>query len=329
MLDIPLILKISAILVIILICSFAYKLFISLKHTRRLENYSLTSNNDHFNLEYKLWQFIHQVTKFLNNFFSFENISKKYEKYCLNNSNIKSATDFISIKILTSLIFLAMYLFTIALHSLNYNIIISIFILCVGYFLPDIFLYLQTKNEKKYIENDLLKALIIMINSLKVNMSMEQTIETVIMQVNNPLKKEFIHIDEDIKHGLSIGSAVKRFYERTKIEEVLYLSNILSLGNKNSLSLIDTLNKLEKDLVAKIQLQKELSLYQNTNKIIKQILSIMPLLIITFLAYLDKDIMQLLLISNKSYLVIIIEIIIYFVYLWLLKVIVRSKHYEW
>ena len=69
-------------------------------------------------------------------------------------------------------------------------------------------------------------------NSFKAGSNVTKAVETVIDELDGPIKDEFRKIYIDINYGLSLDVVFNRFYERVKLEDAQYLTSSLSLLNK-------------------------------------------------------------------------------------------------
>ena len=104
-----------------------------------------------------------------------------------------------------------------------------ILILTIGFLIPDIYLSLQFKKKRKQIEEDLLKAIIIMNNSFKSGKSTIQAVEIASQKLSKPISSEFKRMHQEMKYGLSVDVVFDRFAKRIKLEEAEYLSSSLTL----------------------------------------------------------------------------------------------------
>ena len=71
------------------------------------------------------------------------------------------------------------------------NIIHIILAFIIGFYLPDIFLQLEYQQRRKRVEEDLLKAIIMMNNAFKSGRNIMQAVEIVMTQLEGPISDEF------------------------------------------------------------------------------------------------------------------------------------------
>ena len=189
---------IQLVLIIILIIAIItlLRLIRTLKLERQISKYSLRPLKDNslsffdylFNFYYLLQK---KINKRLSKSIVLVNYSKHYQKYTKNNIGVVDPMNFITDKIVCSIVFIFIVVLSDVFHYNNISFIQLTFSLLLGFFIPDIFLVTFTRYQKKKEENDLLKAVIIMNNSFKSGHSIMQAIKIVATQIDEPLKDEF------------------------------------------------------------------------------------------------------------------------------------------
>ena len=215
----------------------------------------------------------------------FTKMSRKYEKYiALYKETYKEAIDFISVKILVSLLFVVLAVFAKTIQFEVLQIYQAFVPFVFGYILPDIIYMTKYKIHRSRIENDLLQAIIIMNNAFKSGRSITQAIELVTKELEGPIAEEFKKMHLEISFGLSVDVVFKRFSERIKLEEVTYLTASLSILNKTGGNIIKVFDSIEKTLFNKKKLKLELVSLTGSSKIIVYMLIAIPILFVVFIS---------------------------------------------
>ena len=100
----------------------------------------------------------------------------------------------------------------------------------LGYFLPRGFLMLKRRRRLTTIDDQLVDALHLMSNSLKSGMNLQQSIEMAYRELKPPIADEFGRIIKEISLGRLIDDALRRFSERTPLDDVkLTIDSIVML----------------------------------------------------------------------------------------------------
>ncbi len=305
--------QILAFIVTIFIIYYLYRYIIYAYRTRRLDDFSLKPNNKNNN-----YSLLDRITNpFINTKFYLKR-KNKYDKYLLDNKDI-SSNHIVSLKIITGIIFGLIYLFDCFLYKLNINLLILIIVYYIGYLLIDILLKFEYDKNIAMMNYNISKIIIVMNNNYHLNKNHQEVIDKVIKELDGPLKNEFKLVKNDLNKGLDISNALYRMYERTRLDKILYLSELLALNIKYGISITEICNTLERDINKREKMDFYLNKLNNTNRLIIALLTILPLVLGISLYLLNPDII----ITKNNYIIYIIEIVIYLSYLLSISFIVR------
>lgn len=239
--------------------------------------------------------------------------SRRYTKYIrISSQEQKSSMDYISVKVLTSIICIVIAIFSKTIRFklfTTYDIYIP---LVFGFFLPDFLYYYKYRNYKVKIENDLLQAIIIMNNAFKSGRSITQAIDLVSKELDGPMAEEFKKIHLELSFGLGLDVVFKRLYERIQIEEIAYLTASLTILNQTGGNIVEVFNSIEKSLFNKKKLRLELKSLTSGSRMIVNVLMIVPIAFILLIWIINPSYFYPLL-TNKLGLFIIIAIVIYYI----------------
>lgn len=242
--------------------------------------------------------------------------SKKYERYIKYKDRDRIQTvDFITNKFIISIVFIILttisQIFTTNYFSL-FGYIVNYFI---GYYLLDILLFLNYKRKTRNIENDLLRAIIIMNNCFKAGKSTLQALQTASAELPYPLGDEFKKMYLDMKYGLSVDTVFERFARRVKLQEAVYVSSSLTVLNKTGGNIVEVFSSIERTLFDKKKLKEEMKNISSAPKIVVIILSIVPVLFIGVVYLLNPTYFNPLFSSTLGYIIIAIIVIMFIIYL--------------
>ena len=321
-------LQVIFILILILMIMGVYIYNKSIKLEKWISKFSISPLNEtNFSLFDKINIFINNLIKKINNI-SYKSeflkkYSKRYTKYITTND--ETNMDFISIKFICSIasVIIALFAKTMQLKVFKmYDIYLP---LVFGFFIPDLVYYFKYKSQKRKMENDLLQAIIIMNNSFKSGRSIVQAIDIVSNELDGTMKNEFKKMHLELSFGLGIDVVFKRFYERVKLEEVAYLTASLTILNKSGGNIVEVFSSIEKSLFNKKKLRLELASLTSGSKIIVNVLMIVPLAFIMLIAFINPSYFLPLFESNLGYIVISLILILYIIYIILVRKLLRVK----
>lgn len=320
-------LQLCAILFLLFLVYFLYKFIVSMIKKNRLSYYSLDLEKDKYSNNNIIFRMIYKFSKFLKSMVIFNGVSRTYDKYVDDKSNLKSGMDFISIKIIIGITFCFLYIFMCFLYKNDLSSILILTCFIIGFLIMDFYcIYLESKNNR-LISNDILEAVIIMNNSYKANRSTEQAILDVIERTDGAVKKEFKKILNDIKLGLGVDEAFKRMYLRTHIKVVNDMAVVLSLVSKTGADKVVIFEEIEKRLLEDEKFLNEVNIVKKTNRLAVIVFSLLPLIFILYTIIFNEKYMNLLL-REKGYIIMLVLSIIYILYVFIMAKVVRGDKYD-
>ena len=307
-----------ALLIIIVI----FRISKSSKYNDRLSKYTVNNNNsnklslgDRLVLIYN--KFRGGLVKLLNNSYYFKNRAKRYEKY----SYVDTGVNIIATKFCFSLLFGIVY-FISSIYN-NFDLMVMLLCMIVGYFAFNIYLLLVENNRNKNIEQDLLKAIIIMNNAFKSGYNITQAIDFVAKDLTGPISDEFAKIGNDLKYGLELKDVFDRFYIRVKIDDVKYITSSLSLLNITGGNLVGIFESVERSFTNKKRIKDELNAMTSSSKLVFYILLVMPVVLISVLLMLSPNYFSPLFSNPLGILLCLVAFILYIVYIVIIRKILK------
>lgn len=245
--------------------------------------------------------------------------SKKYEKYIKYKDRDRiQNVDFITNKFIISIIFILLITISQIFTTKSFSFFGYIINYFIGYYLLDFLLFLNYKRKTRNIENDLLRAIIIMNNCFKAGKSTLQAIKVASDELPYPLGDEFKKMYLDMKYGLSIDTVFERFARRVNIDEAIYLSSSLTILNKTGGNIVEVFSSIERTLFDKKKLKEEMKNISAAPKIVVIILSIIPIIFVFIVYLLNPMYFNPLFNSVLGYVIIAIIVIMFIIYLILL-----------
>lgn len=303
----------------------------ALKYQRRFAKFALTSIHDQeksfFDIfSHHLWCFTHKLSRILEKSQVLRTLSDSYERHIsFEEKKQKNKMDYISLKFLTSFSFLSLLILTIIFTSTNINVIHVLSAVLIGFFIPDILLALKMQQKQKQIEDDLLKAIIIMNNSFKSGRNIMQAVEIVKTELDGPISDEFKKIHMDMTYGLRLEVVFKRFYERVKLEDAKYITSALTLLNRTGGNIVHVFSSIEKSFYDKKKLQNEMKSLTASSIFVFRILVFLPILFSLAILLLNPTYFNPFFETPFGFLSFIFILILYISYIFTIKKVLKVK----
>lgn len=329
--NIPIIIKIIIILVIFIFVTLLLRYSIAQKKERRISSYSLLPLKDNnIPLGDKIKKFylllVKKNRKYLKRINYFNKKSKKYEKYIkYKHRDEIVAIDFITNKLIITLLFVLLAFLSSIFNDKGLTIVSLLVNLILGYYLLDIFLFFYYKRQTKLIDNELLRAIIVMNNAFKSGKSTLQALNIAASELPEPISDEFKKMYLDMKYGLSVDAVFDRFAKRVDLEEAVYLSSSLTILNKTGGNIVEVFSSIERTLFDKKKLNEELKNISASPNMIIKVLFIIPIVFVLIIYILNPNYFKPLFESTLGYMIIGIIVLMFIIYVVLLKRIMKIE----
>ena len=301
---------------------------IALKKERRISRYSIEPINNDFNSMFDNFRnnynkFIKRLSILLSKSVFLTKASKKYEKYVIYGKN--KSIDFISNKIVISMIFILLSVFSRVLQTKTISFWKLIINFIIGYYILDIYIVINKKRREKIIKEQILRSIIIMNNAFKSGKSTLQAVEIASRELSEPLNFEFEKMYKDMKYGLSIDTVFERFSNRINIEEAKYLSSSLTILNKTGGNIVKVFSSIERTLFDKRKLNEELKNLTASSNMIVKVLTFVPFVFVFLIYLLNPNYFDPFFASPLGYILIILIFIMFILYVWILQKVMKVK----
>lgn len=329
--NIILFLEIIIIIILLIITIFALRYNTANKKAKRISYYSLDPIRDNSlsfseKMVNKYFLFIEDMRAKMLKVNAFKNSSKKYEKYIKYKKKDKiKAIDFITNKLIIAFVFVLLAIFSQVFSSKTFNIFGIIINYILGYYLLDIYLFFDYKKQTKLIENELLRAIIIMNNAFKSGKSTLQALKIAGDELPEPICDEFKKMYLDMKYGLSIDTVFDRFAKRVNLEEAVYLSTSLTILNRTGGNIVEVFSSIERTLFDKKKLNEELKNISASPNMVVKILFVIPIVFTLLIYILNPNYFAPLFSSILGYFIVTIIVIMFIIYALLLRRILKIE----
>lgn len=159
---------------------------------------------------------------------------------------------------------------------------LSLLVAALGYFIPDLYLYLMKEKNEKEFEARYLRCLSQLSSSLRSGLSVEQAVEDVCncSFINDTLREEFLRLNADLKFKVPMDEAFRRFAERTNSNDAKDVATALTMQAEVGGNESKVVNDIANNISARTMLRKEVkALFMDTTLTIL-VMEIMPVVIV-------------------------------------------------
>ena len=148
------------------------------------------------------------------------------KKYIEKKKDIKDLYNLVD-SIYSSILSVIVYFLFCIFYLNKPDFLIIILVLLLGFIIPGIIKQIKLEFDKKNIDKNLLKAIILINNDIDKGKTIKESIKDTANRLDGAIQKEFMLVVDDLNHGLSIEVAFTRMQERCKVDDVVYLAGQL------------------------------------------------------------------------------------------------------
>lgn len=294
---------------------------------KRFSNFTLSQSdldNKSFleKVSISFWNFIHLLSKSLGKSKILDALSKDYNKYIMiSEANYKSSLDYMTIKILTTILSIIVSTILIVVNIIPNNLIILVLAIIFGFMLPDIIWSINYLNKCNKISNRLYQSIIIIDDSIS-KYNIYDCITKVIQELDGPIKDEYQKILIDLTYNINITDAYKRFYKRTKIKEIKTIYHILDINSDN---LEESFNLIREEFDSTNEKNITTSNVKSIINILSYVFLLVPLIFVLLILIINPNYFRIIkdYVSGSIYLLLLI--LIYLLLVLYIRKIIRSE----
>ena len=325
---IVIVIQIVLIFSLIGVIAFFVRLNDTIKIEKRVARYSVKGNRSKFDKSYYdivfdgYYSFVKLQRKKISRLFP--RLVRRYDKY-VTDGEVRAA-DYVTHKIMLSFLFILLTIIATVIQGKFITLVQFLVSLVLGFYILDIILLIFSKFNKKKIENDMLRAIIIMNNAFKSGKSTIQAVEIASKKLPKPISSEFKRMHQEMKYGLSVDVVFDRFAKRIKLEEAEYLSSSLTILNRTGGNIVVVFNSIEKTLFDKMKLKEELKNSTTVSNLLVKVLLFVPFVFVFIIYVLNPKYFDPFFESSLGYILLGTILILFIIYAYLLQKIVKVEY---
>lgn len=323
--------QVILIITLIVILFLLARMVISMNKEKRITRFAIDAlSNKPVSFFDRINNFYNRIVRKLSSLLRksslFVKYSNKYEKYIDQTAiNRKNSIDFVSNKFLIAIMTVIITIISDVLRIHKVSILQLIVAFIIGFYILDVFLIIEHKRRLKIMEEDSLKAIIIMNNAFKSGRSIMQAIELVSQEITGPVADEFKKMYIDLTYGLDLETVFKRLSERVEIDEMKYVASSLIILNKTGGNVGRVFSSIEKGVFDRKKLKDELKATTALSEMVYKILVAMPLLIFIVIIIFSPTYFDPLFNTVIGKIVLVLILILYLLYIIIVKKVTKVK----
>ncbi len=315
--------------ILFLVMLYMVRQNMAIKREQRIGRYSIepvrTRNVSVFDIINKRYfEWVKKISNRISGNEFIKKLAKPYSKYVLYGEDGKEV-EYIVHKVIISIGFIMLTIFSQVLQTRLVTSLELIVNLIIGYYILDVYLFSRQKMRIRLIQNEMLRAVIIMNNAFKSGKSTLQAVEMASSELPDPIRGEFKKMYKDMKYGLEIDTVFARFAKRIDIDESKYIASSLVVLNRTGGNIVEVFSSIERTLFDKKKLQEELKNLTVASNMVVKVLLCVPVIFVLIIYLLNPSYFDPLFASPLGYLVLAMIFVMFIVYVWFLQRIMKVR----
>jgi len=302
-----------------------------IKLEKRFEKFALISYKDQEKsifdmIVFGFFKMVRVVSQVLEKSVFLKRYSARYEKFIkYEDKELVIGMDYVSIKFLFAFFVLALQGISAMFQVAHVGMMTILLTSLIGFFLPDLYLQVMYQKKRKRVEEDLLKAIILMNNSFKAGRNIMQAVEIVKEELDGPISDEFKKIYLDMTYGLSLEVVFDRFYNRVKLDDAKYITSSLTLLNKTGGNIVKVFGTIEKSFFEKKKLKQEMQSLTSASIFVFRTLCVLPFIFIIMIYMLNPSYFAPIFSTTIGLVLLGITVLFYALYIFIIKKVLEVK----
>ena len=162
----------------------------------------------------------------------------------------------------------------------------------IGIIGPILHLRYLVKRRMLLFASDLPGALDLIVRGIRAGLPLMDCLQMVVDEWNDPLKREFLRVTNDLGMGLSVRDAIGRFADRVPVPEARLFAIVISLQAQSGGNLSEVLSNLADMLREKAKLQSKIRAMTSEARTSAWIIGSIPILLIGAVTLLSPDFLK-------------------------------------
>ena len=206
------------------------------------------------------------------------------------------------------LIYVVVFILIAIVFNVVYAIIISIIIAYYSW----LFFENKKQKERKEIDKQILEIIRLFRNSVSSGENIVQAIQTVSVQIKEPLSSEFKEILKKIELGVNFDKALKESTDKIQNEQYKFFMDSLNISHSTGIKISDILSKIEQSLSQKLYLANKVDVLTSQVRFSGMVISLIPFFIVFIIYFIEPEMVSVLFSSILGNIILLICVLMIF-----------------
>lgn len=186
----------------------------------------------------------------------------------------------------------SMAILSVAMSVLGVNLIISVTIIFAAAMFPALLIRSKRRKRCSMIEDQLLDAIQILSNALKVGYSFTQAMQNIVKEMDGPIAEEFGRVFMETQHGMNLEDSLEAMCSRVGSEDLSMMCMAVEIQHQVGGNLSEILTNISETIKGRLRLKADVKVKTASGRISGIIIGALPILLFVMFLVINPGYME-------------------------------------
>ncbi|MCF0141155.1 MAG: type II secretion system F family protein [Mogibacterium sp.] len=186
----------------------------------------------------------------------------------------------------------SMAIITLAMSLIGINLIISVPVIFIVALFPAFLIKSKKKKRCNMIEDQLLDAIQVLINALKVGYSFNQAMQNIVKEMDGPIAEEFGRVFMETQHGMNLEDSLESMCARVGSDDLSMMCMAVEIQHKVGGNLSEILTSISETIKGRLRLKADVKVKTSSGRVSGLIIGALPILLFVMFLVINPGYMQ-------------------------------------
>ena len=198
---------------------------------------------------------------------------------------------------------------SVALAFIGMNLIISILVVIIVAMFPSLLIKSKRRKRCNMIEDQLLDAIQVLSNALKVGYSFTQAMQSIVREMDGPIAEEFGRVFMETQHGMNLEDSLEAMCNRVGSDDLSMMCMAVEIQHKVGGNLSEILTSISETIKGRLRLKADVKVKTSSGRISGIIIGALPILLFAMFLVINPEYMLFFSTSIAGYLCVLFCVI--------------------
>ena len=186
----------------------------------------------------------------------------------------------------------SMAIISVAMSLLGISLIISVPVIIAAAMFPALLIKSKKKKRRNMIEDQLLDAIQVLSNALKVGYSFDQAMQNIVKEMDGPIAEEFGRVFMETQHGMNLEDSLEAMCARVGSDDLSMMCMAVEIQHKVGGNLSEILMNISETIKGRLRLKADVKVKTSSGRISGLIIGALPILLFVMFLVVNPGYME-------------------------------------